>query len=124
MRKIKELKGLKSLRALNSFHMLMFGLKMLPDYLGETYEDFFLKIDSMSEKNQEKVIRKAALFVDLKEEELESLVYFATDANGIPYTKENMSNLKPDELVEIIVAVCMELVKIKVDIISDDEKKN
>lgn len=121
--RVLELKGYKSLRALNAFNALMLGLKMLPAYMGEDYEDFLGKINAMEPSDQKKMIREAALFVELQKEEIEALICFCTDANGVPYTSENLKNLKPDQLIEIIVAVCFEIAQIKIDFISESEKK-
>lgn len=122
--KVTPLKGYKSLKALNAFHALMLGLKMLPSYMGETYEDFYAKVALMDLDSQEKLIKEAALFVELQQDEVSALMSFATDANGVPYSPENMKNLKPDELINIIVAVCLEISKIKIDFVSESEKKN
>jgi len=122
--KVLELKGYKSLRALNVFHTLMLGLKMLPAYMGETYEDFYDRISKMDAASQEKLIREAALFVEIQKEELEALITFCADANGVPYSAENMKSLGPKDLHEMIVAVCMQIAKIKIDLVSDSEKKN
>lgn len=122
--KTLELKGFKSLRALNAFHTLMLGLKMLPAYMTESYEDFYSRIELMSEEDQEKLIREAVLFVNLSEEEVEALICFATDPNGIPYGPSNVKNLNPSQLVEVIVAVCKAIAKIKVNFVSETEKKN
>jgi len=122
--KVLELKGFKSLRALNVFHTLMLGLKMLPMYMGESYEDFYARIDAMPPCDQEKMIREAALFVELQKEEVEALMSFCADANGVPYSAANMKNLGPKELHEAIVSVCMRVAAIKIDLVSDSEKKN
>ncbi len=122
--KVLELKGYKSLRALNAFHALMLGLKMLPSYMAESYEDFFERIERMDETDQEKMIREAALFVELQKDEVEALVCFCQDANGVPYTAENVKNLGPDQLIDCIVAVCMAISRINISIISESEKKN
>lgn len=124
MIKVSPLKGFKSLKALNAFHALMLGLKMLPSYMGETYEEFYAKIEVMPPEDQEKLVREAALFVELQKDEVEALMSFASDANGVPYSAENMKNLGPDQLINIVVAVCMEISKIKIDFVSKDEKKN
>jgi hypothetical protein len=121
---VLELKGYKSLRAMNAFHALMLGLKMLPSYMGESYEEFFLRIQQMPHDDQKKMIKEAALFVELQKEEVEALVCFCSDKNGVPYTSENLKSLKPDEILEIIIAVCFEISKIKIDFVSDSEKKN
>lgn len=122
--RVLELKGFKSLRAMNAFHALMLGLKMLPAYMGEGYEEFFARIQSMPPSDQEKMIREAALFVELQKEEVESIICFCADKNGVPYSSENLKNLGPKELVDIIVAVCLEISKIKIDFVTDAEKKN
>lgn len=122
--KVLELKGYKSLRALNAFNALMLGLKMLPAYHHYTYEDFFFMIQEMSEQDQSNMIREAANFVELQKEEVEALISFSTDANGVPYSAENLGNLNPKEILEIIVAVCVKISQIKIDLVTKDEKKN
>jgi hypothetical protein len=122
--KVLELKGFKSLKALNAFHALMLGVKMLPAYQGEQYEEFYARIKGLEEKDQEKVIREAVLFVELQKDEVEALISFCADVNGVPYTAMSLKTMKPDHLVEIIVAVCMEISRIKIDFVSEAEKKN
>lgn len=122
--KVLELKGYKSLRALNAFHALMLGVKMLPQYLGESYEEFYSRINAMPESDQEKIIKEAALFVELQKDEVEALVCFCTDANGVPYGPENLKNLNPAQLIDVIVSVCMEIAKFKIDLVNESEKKN
>jgi len=121
---VLELKGFKSLRAMNAFHTLMLGLKMLPSYLHETYEEFFKRIEKMSKEDQKKMITEATLFVELQKEEVESLLCFCADKNGVPYSSENLRSLTPDQIMDIIVAVCCKIAEIKIDFVSDDEKKN
>lgn len=121
---ILPLKGFKSLRALNAFHALLLGLKMLPQYIGQDYESFYESFKEKSESEKEKLLREAILFVELQEDEVEALISFATDKNGIPYSKVNLKNLGPDELHETIVAVCMAIGSIKITILSEAEKKN
>jgi hypothetical protein len=122
--KILPLKGIRSLKALNVFHTLMLGLKMLPMYAGQSYEDFFLKVEAMPENDREKLIREAVLFVDLKEDEVEAMLRFCADANGVPFGPENIKNLSPSDIHEAIVQVSCEISKIKVNFITEDEKKN
>ncbi len=124
MMNVRELKGYKSLRALNVFHALMLGLKMLPNYAHESYEDFFARVQGLPTSDQEKMIREAALFVTLDREEVEALICFVEDRNGVAYGPENVKNLGPDELHECIVSVCTEISKIKINFVTDSEKKN
>jgi len=122
--KVLELKGYKSLRAFNAFHTLMLGLKMLPAYAMESYEEFYTKVDLMPESDQEKLVREALLFVNLSQDELEALLSFATDSNGIGYGPANIKNLGPKDMVEAAIPVCMAIAKIDVNLITADEKKN
>ena len=123
MIKVLELKGFRSLRALNAFHTLMLGMKMLPMYLGETYDVFYERFKELPDSEKELMIRQAVLFVELKQEEVDALLSFCTDANGVPFEACNLKNLSPDQLVESIVAVGMEFGKMKIDILTKEEKK-
>jgi len=122
--RVLELKGYKSLRALNAFNALMLGLKMLPAYMAEDYEPFLARIQEMPPEDQKKMIREAAKFVELQKEEVEAIICFCTDKNGVPFTSENLKNLGPEQLVEIITSVCFEIAQIKIDFVTDSEKKN
>lgn len=124
MRKVLPLKGYKSLRALNAFHSLLLGLKMLPAHMAEDYQTFFAAFKERTDAEKETSLREAAAFVQLSSEEVDALVAFATDANGVPYSEVNQKNLTPADLFEIIVAVCMEIGRIKIDLVSEQEKKN
>jgi hypothetical protein len=122
--KVLELKGFKSLRAFNAFHALMLGLKMLPSYAAIPYEEFFQTLDKLPLAEKESLIREAAKLVSLEKEEVESILSFCADANGVPYSSENMKSLGPVEMYEMIVAVSLEIAKIKINLVSDSEKKN
>ena len=121
--KVLELKGYRSLRALNAFNTLLLGLKMLPSYMSESYEDFLGRVNEMPESDQLKMIREAAMFVVLEKEEIEALISFCADANGVPFEAANMKNLGPDKMIDIIVAVCGEIAKLRIDFVTEDEKK-
>lgn len=121
---VTELKGIKSFWAMQVFHTMMLGLKMLPAYIGESYEEFFARIEQMPPEDQEKMIREAALFVKPTQEEIESLICFVKDPNGVPYSVANLRSLGPDQIFEAIVAVCCEVSKIKIDFVTAEEKKN
>lgn len=122
---VSEIKGHAGFRAFQAFHTLLLGLKMLPAYLHETYEEFYEQgFKDKSDEEKAKFLREALLFVKLEEDEIESLVSFAKDINGVPYGKSNIKNLKPDELSEILVAVLSEIGRIKITLVTSDEKKN
>lgn len=122
--KVRELKGHKSLRALNAFHSYMLGLKFLPAYAPESYETFFDRVGDLPIEDQVKLIREAVMFVEIDQAELCAILSFVEDPNGACYTPANVANLSPAELVEAIVAVLTEIAKMKIDLISDAEKKN
>lgn len=122
--KVLELKGYDSLRALNAYSTLLLGIKMLPAYAAIGYEEFLAIVNHMSGAEQEKIFREAAMFVPLEKAEVEALVCFCTDKNGVPYGAAQLKNLDPEVLVDIIVAVCLEIAKIKIDLVSENEKKN
>jgi hypothetical protein len=121
--KVAPLKGFNSLKALNAFHALLLGLKMLPAYIGESYETFYEKFKDKTDGEKETFMREAVAFVQLAQDEVEALASFACDKNGVPYSQANIKTLGPQELHEIIVAVCMEIGRIKIDLVSEDEKK-
>lgn len=119
-----ELKGLKSYFALQAYGKLLLGLKMLPMYMGEDYSAFFNRIEKMNESEQENIIRQGAFLVDLTHDEVLSLAKFCKDKNGVSYTDENLKNLPPDQIHEIIVCVCMAMARIKIRLTTESEKKN
>lgn len=124
-RKVSELKGVKSLRALNAFCALVIGIKMLPSYAHLTLEEFFEIVEAMEFNDQLKVLTSGAKIVALDPEEVKALVCFCSDKNGVPYVAENINSLTPSELVEVIVTVSMEVLKnIHIDLITKEEKKN
>ena len=124
MIKTLPLKGYKSLKALNAFHALLLGLKMLPAYIAEDYETFYERFKDKTDSEKEKFLREALMFVELKQDEIEALASFATDKNDIPYSAASLKSLGLREIYEIVIAVGMEIGKIKIDIVSESEKKN
>jgi hypothetical protein len=90
----------------------------------ESYEKFHAAFETKTDAEKEVMIREAILFVKLEDEEIEALLSFTTDKNGVPYSKVNIKNLSPKDLHECIVAVCMELSRIKIDLVTEAEKKN
>ena len=124
MIQVLPLRGFNSLKALNAFSALLLGLKMLPAYIAITMEDFYGAFIEMSEGEKEARLREAVAFVKLEQDEVESIICFTKDKNGITHSRENLKNLDVKELHEIIVAVCMEIGKIKISLTSESEKKN
>lgn len=124
-RKVLPLKEYKSYKALCAFQRLIFGLQMIPGNMQYSYEEFCAIIEKMSPEDQLKTVTQAAKMVTLDEDEVNALVCFCTDKNGIPYTSENKKTLSPSDIVEIIVTVSMHILSdIHIDLLSNEEKKN
>lgn len=81
-------------------------------------------MSEMPDEDKKKLITEAALLVNLEKEEVEAMVCFCKDKNGVPYSAENMKSLSPAELVEVIVSVAFEITKFKIDFVTGSEKKN
>lgn len=122
--KCGELRGHSSYYAQMAFIKLMVGLFYAVPHRHESIESFLLAIDAMNEKEQERAVREAVMLVELEENEVMNLIKFCSDKNGVPYTKENLKNLTPTEIREIIFTVCLEVAKIRIDFATDTEKKN
>lgn len=122
--KVLELRGPLTQGALTVFSTLILGLKMLPMHAGESWEDFLARMELMPDEDREKMIRSALDFVVLKPEDIEGICCFAADANGVPYGPANLKSLGLKEILDIIVAVSLEIARIRVGFVTDAEKKN
>lgn len=122
--KLLPLKGPDSYWALQSYIKLLFGLKMLPMYMGKTLEEFFEYIEAMSVEDRKKIVREAVLMVTLDQSELSSLMKFAADKNGVRFSNENTAALSPSEFMEIIQAVAQAIAALEPNFLSAREKKN
>jgi len=120
---VLELKGFKSLRALNVFHTLLLGMKMLPMHAKVSYEVFYESFKDKPDSEKETLLREAAVFVELQEDEVAAVLAFVADKNGVPIGSHNLKNLTPTENHESVVAVCKEIGRNKNDILSESEKK-
>lgn len=122
--KLLPLKGPDTYWALQSYIKLLFGLKMLPMYMGDTLEEFFAKVEAMSVDDRKKIVRQAVLMVTLDRDEVNSLIKFAADKNGVPFSRENTLSMDPAEYMEIIHAVTQAIAALEPNFLSATEKKN
>lgn len=122
--KVLPLTNLKSVQAFCAYSNVLFGLHCSPSQMIKTDEEFFDWFDKLSDEEKEKQIRFGLSLAKLTNEEMLDLVYFATDENGIQYTEINMKGLNPKEIIEVMVAVCMAMSKIKISSVSEEQKKN
>lgn len=121
--KVSELKGYKSMGALNAFNALLLGLKMLPMHALTPYEKFHEDFKEMDEAEKESMIRQAIAFVQLEQSEIEALITFCSDKNKVPYNSASLKSMDLKTIHEVITAVCMEVGRIKIDLLSAEEKK-
>ena len=124
MIKVLPLKGPETYWALQSYIKLLFGLKMLPMYAGLDMEEFFDAIERMPVDDRKKIVRQAVLMVTLERDELYSLIRFASDKNGVPFSRENTSGMSPKEFMDIVHAVTQALAELEPNFLSSTEKKN
>lgn len=121
--KILPIQGTNSLNALQGFSALLLGFKMLPNRIAEDFEHYYESFKDKTEAEKEKILRESLMFVNLKKDEIEALVSFATDKNGISYSAASIKNMPLNDLFDTIIAVCMEIGRIKITLVSEDEKK-
>lgn len=124
--KVLDIRGTKSVRVLNVFSTLCVGMTMLPKYLsGQTSAQGVMDvIAEMPSEDKEKVLRELVEIVPLEQDEIEAVMQFCCDNNGVPFSKVNMKNLTPFEIRDGLVAVLMELAGMKIHTVNEAEKKN
>lgn len=121
---VLPIEGMDAYWAVQAYIKLMLGLKMLPAYGNETYEEFFGRVEKMPVADRRLLVREATNFVTLDEDEILALIRFATDPNGVPYGKENTKKMPVAKILDLIHAVAFEIAMIEIKFVSDSEKKN
>ena len=80
----------------------------------ESYKDFLMRFEKSTDEEKRDIIKLGADTFNLSLEEVCFLVGLVEDANGVPYSKANINNLQPQEIIDIIIAVCLEISKVTV----------
>lgn len=80
----------------------------------EKYNDFLKRFEKSNEEERREIIKLGADTFNLSLDEVCFLVGLVEDANGVPYSKASLNNLKPQEITEIIIEVCLEISKVTV----------
>lgn len=80
----------------------------------ESYKDFLLRFERSTEEERREIIKLGAETFNLSMEEICFLIGLVEDANGVPYSKSNIDNLKPNEIIDIIIEVCLEISRVTV----------
>lgn len=103
-----DLKGLKSPAGFQVLYTLLIGFYSVPAFGASTSFDEFVKdFEKMPREDRRNILAKAICITPLNESEYMNVMCFAKDANGIPYSKENVENLEYSEIMEIVVDVCL-----------------
>jgi hypothetical protein len=124
MRTVIDLVGYESVKALNVYGALLIGGKNIPPYVDMPFPDYFEAIRTLPPADQENFFRVCVAVVPLEREEVEAITCFCLDANGVPYTRMQLKSMPLKDVFDIIISVCLEVAKFKIDFVSETEKKN
>lgn len=124
MKQVIDLQGYESIRALNVYGALLIGGKNIPGYLDMPFDQYFETIRTMPAAQQENFFRICVAVVPLEREEVEAITCFCMDPNGVPFTRMQLKSMPLGEVFDIIISVCLEIAKFKIDFVSESEKKN
>lgn len=110
-----DLRGLKSPAGFQVLYTLLIGVYSVPVFgINQTFDEFVKSFEKMPREQRREILAKAICITPLKEEEYLNVLSFAKDANGIPYSSENVDNLAYDEIMEIVIDVCLAYTDCKV----------
>lgn len=103
-----DLKGLKSPSGFQVLFSLLLGYYSVPHFEAKgSFQDFVKDFEKMPRDEKRKIIASSVCITPLKEEEYLNVLCFAKDENGIPYSKENVENLTYEQIMEIVIDVCL-----------------
>ena len=111
---VVELKGIKSVKALNIYSQLLLGYKMLPIHIDKTYDEFLEYFSKLDENDKRIIIKQALSAVNMEDTDITTLTSFAKDENGVLYTKSVIDHLPANKIVEVAAEVCMALDRLEV----------
>ena len=110
-----DLRGLKSPAGFQVLYTLLIGVYSVPVFgINQTFDEFVKSFEKMPREQRREILAKAICITPLEEEEYLNVLSFAKDANGIPYSSENVDNLAYDEIMEIVIDVCLAYTDCKV----------
>ena len=122
---VKELRGLKSVYAVNALSNLVYGLAIEQAHLGQDIEETFAKFEQLDEKGQREQLKHALRIVNLSEEDMLNLLSFVLDVNGIPFDRARAGKMQPTEIMDAMLEVACKVAQaIKPRSITEDAKKN
>lgn len=112
--KIKELKGLKSVRALTVYTKLVLALGLTPYNKEGSITEFAKKFEEYPAEEKKVLLKAACASVWLEDDEIEAVTSFALDENNIAYESESLFEMKPSEIVKIMSEVCFKISETKI----------
>ena len=123
---VKELRGLKSIYAVNALSSLVYGLAIEQAHLGQDIEETYAKFERLDEKEQREQLKHALRIVNLTQDDMLNLLYFALDANGVPFDENRVKNMAPTDIMDAMLEVACKVAKTvkKTRSITEDSKKN
>lgn len=124
MMKVVDLVGYESVRALNVYGALLLGGKNIPGYIDMPFDKYFVTISELPPAAQENFFRLCVAVVPLEREEVEAITCFCLDPLGVPYTRLQLKSMPLELVYDVIVSVCLEIAKFKINFVSEAEKKN
>lgn len=111
----EDLRGIKSPAGFQVLYNLLIGFYTVPVFgENQSFDDFVRAFEKMPREKKREILAKAVCITPLKQEEYLNVVCFAKDENGIPYSSENVENLQYDEIMEIVIEVCLAYSECKV----------
>ena len=123
-RSVLTLTGIAGVRAFNVFHHVILGMKMLPINLEKGYEAFLGELHEKEDQERKKFFVSGLRFVPLEDSDIEAVLKFCLDSNGVPLCRANTKSMAAQTIIEHMADVFVEISKINVDLVTDEEKKN
>ena len=123
---VKELKGLKSIYAVNALSSLVYGLASEQAHLGQGIEETYAKFEQLDEAGQRIQLKHALQVVNLTQDDMLNLLCFALDPNGVPYDETRVKNMAPTDIMDAMLEVACKVAQTvkKTRSITEDSKKN
>jgi hypothetical protein len=107
--KIKEIKGQRGVRAFNIYSKLVIGIGMTYFNHEKNFEEFLKSFEGYEIEKKRQLLKWACLMVQLDDDEIEALTRFVADDDGIAYEKPALAQLKPSEIVNMMVEVALKI---------------
>lgn len=116
-----ELKGIKSYYALTTFNCVVLRITQLPNFEQWSEEQILESFEQLTQEQVTALLRKSIDLIPLNDKEILSLIVFCEDKNGVPLGLHSLKNFNPYEIRELCLSVLIEISKIRINFVTDDE---